>query len=126
MKTVICTVCPRGCYLQVDQVNNYAVTGNSCQRGISYGQSELKHPVRILTSTVRIKGAIIPRLSVKTDRPLEKKLIPDCMKLLNRISVDAPIYIGEVIISNIFNSGINIVATKTLERIDACPSGKIV
>ena len=84
MKTVICTICPRGCHLQVDEANDYAVTGNGCTRGIGYGQSELQHPVRTLTSTVRIEGAAISRLSVKTDRPIGKDLIPDCMECVKQ------------------------------------------
>jgi len=114
MKTVICTICPRGCHLQVDEANDYAVTGNGCTRGIGYGQGELQHPVRTLTSTVRIEGAAISRLSIKTDRPIGKDLIPDCMDLLNAVTVSAPVRIGDVIAKNVLNSGINIVATKTL------------
>ena len=117
MKTVICTICPRGCHLQVDETNNYAVTGNSCPRGIGYGQSELQHRVRTLTSTVRIEGGAISRLSVKTDRPIGKDLIPACMELLNAVTVSAPVRIGDVIAENVLNSGVNIVATKTLGRV---------
>ena len=29
MKELVCIVCPRGCRLQVDEDNGYAVTGNS-------------------------------------------------------------------------------------------------
>ena len=34
MKELICIVCPRGCRLTVDENNDYAVTGNSCKRGL--------------------------------------------------------------------------------------------
>ena len=51
MKQLICITCPKGCHLSVDEDNGYAVTGNSCPRGISYGQNELLHPVRVVTST---------------------------------------------------------------------------
>ena len=29
MKELICIVCPKGCYLRVDEENGYAVTGNN-------------------------------------------------------------------------------------------------
>ena len=53
MKEVICTCCPQGCHLQVDEANDYKVTGNGCPNGIAYGKEELTHPTRIITSTVR-------------------------------------------------------------------------
>ena len=66
MTEVICTMCPNGCHLQVDEENGYAVTGNKCPRGAVYGKSELTNPVRIVTTTVRIEGAAHPSLPVKT------------------------------------------------------------
>ena len=54
MTELICITCPKGCHLSVDEKNDYAVTGNSCPRGVEYGKSELLHPVRVVTSTVRI------------------------------------------------------------------------
>ena len=38
MKEVICTCCPQGCHLQVDEANDYKVTGNGCPNGIAYGK----------------------------------------------------------------------------------------
>ena len=58
MKEVICTCCPKGCHLQVDEANDYKVTGNGCPNGIAYGKEELTHPTRIITSTVRAEGGL--------------------------------------------------------------------
>ena len=58
MKEVICTCCPQGCHLQVDEANDYKVTGNGCPNGIAYGKEELTHPTRIITSTVRAEGCL--------------------------------------------------------------------
>ena len=44
MTEVICTMCPNGCHLQVDEANDYAVTGNKCPRGAIYGKAELTNP----------------------------------------------------------------------------------
>lgn len=70
-KTLICIVCPRGCHLEVDE--NFNVTGNFCKRGIAYAKEELTTPTRTLTSTVIIRGGVIPRLSVKTSAPIPKE-----------------------------------------------------
>lgn len=62
MTSIICITCPKGCRLSVDEENGYKVTGNGCPRGEIYGKNELQHPVRVITSTVRIEGAAVPRL----------------------------------------------------------------
>lgn len=114
MKNIICITCPKGCHLSVDEENNYAVTGNSCPRGAEYGRNELLHPVRVITSTVKVEGAMIPRLPVKTDRPLPKEKMFDCMELINSITVQAPVKVGQILATNIFDTDVNLVAAKTL------------
>ena len=114
MTNLICITCPKGCHLCVDEENGYAVTGNSCPRGAVYGKSELLHPVRTVTSTVRVEGASIPRLPVKTDRPLPKEKMFECMALLDGIEVQAPVHVGDVLAANILGTDVNIVACKTL------------
>lgn len=114
MTNLICITCPKGCHLTVDEENDYAVTGNSCPRGAEYARNELLHPVRMITSTVRVQGAAIPRLPVKTDKPLPKEKMFDCMQLINTLDVQAPVKVGQVLASNILGTDVNIVATKTL------------
>lgn len=114
MKNLICITCPRGCHLTVDEENGFAVTGNSCPRGAEYGKNELQHPVRVVTSTVRIEGAAGARLPVKTDRPLPKEKMFQCMELLNTITAQAPVRVGQVLAANILGTDVNIVATKTM------------
>ena len=75
MKEVICTCCPKGCHLQVDEANDYKVTGNGCPNGIAYGKEELTHPTRIITSTVRIAGGLYPRCPVKTAQAVPKEKV---------------------------------------------------
>lgn len=114
MTNLICITCPKGCHLTVDEENDYAVTGNSCPRGAEYARNELLHPVRMITSTVRVQGAAIPRLPVKTDKPLPKEKMFDCMQLINTLNVKAPVKVGQVLAANILDTDVNIVATKTL------------
>ena len=114
MTNIICIPCPKGCHLSVDEENGYKVTGNSCPRGEIYGRNELQHPVRVITSTVKIEGAAVPRLPVKTDRPLPKEKMFACMHLLDDITAQSPIKVGTVLAENILGTDVNIVATKTL------------
>lgn len=114
MKDLICTICPKGCHLHVDENNNYEVTGNSCLRGKEYGQKELINPTRIIPSTVKIKGGIHKRLPVKTDKPIPKSLIFKAIKLLDNVDVDSPIKAGDIIISNILGTDINFIASRDM------------
>ena len=114
MTNLICITCPKGCHLTVDEENDYKVTGNGCPRGAEYGRNELLHPVRVITSTVRIDGAAVARLPVKTDRPLPKEKMFDCMQMINGLSAKSRVKVGQVLASNILGTDVNIVATKSL------------
>ena len=61
MKEVICICCPKGCHLQVDEQNDYAVTGNGCPNGIAYGKEELTNPTRFWQRRCRAaaSGAVL-------------------------------------------------------------------
>lgn len=111
-KELICISCPRGCHLVVD-TDEKSVTGNACKRGEAYGLSEVFDPVRVITSVVKIKNADIKMLPVKTDKPLKKELNFECIKAINKVTVEAPVRIGDIIIENIFGTGVNIVASKS-------------
>lgn len=112
LKELICTVCPKGCHLKVD--DNFNVTGNSCSRAIDYSYKEITNPTRVLTSTVKIKNAVHCRLPVKTDRDIPKAKIKDIMNIIDSITVNSPIKCGDKIFENVLNMGVNIVATKSM------------
>ena len=109
-RKLTCIVCPLGCELTVTLQDGKvtAVTGNTCPRGKKYAEAECTAPVRTVTSTVRCADG--RPLSVKTDRPIPKENMGECMKLINAATADLPICIGDVIIENVFGS--NVVATQ--------------
>lgn len=117
MKTteLTCIVCPIGCALRVEQNEKgevVSVSGNTCPRGASYGKDEVLHPVRTLTSTVRVQNAerLLP---VKTDRPIPKEKLFAAMEKVNALSVRAPIRIGDVLLDDLF--GAKLVAAADLK-----------
>lgn len=114
MKDLVCIVCPMGCRLKVDIENDYAVTGNQCKRGVTYAKKELTSPTRTITSTVVIEGAIHNRMPVKTDQEIDKKLILDVMKELDKVRIKSPTKVGDIIIENILGTGVNIVASRSM------------
>jgi CxxC motif-containing protein len=114
MKELICITCPRGCHLQVD--DNLNVTGNMCPRGAMYAKAELTHPVRMVTSTVKVSSKEECRVPVKTKDPIPKELIFKVMEEIDKVEIKAPVKIGDVVIANILGTGVDIVATKNIDR----------
>lgn len=70
----------------------------------------------ILTTTVRVKSEVSEFLPVKSDKPIEKDKIAKAMKRIARVSVKAPVEMGDIIIKNFTEKGINLISTKTLEK----------
>ena len=93
MANIICIVCPKGCRLTVDE-NTLAVTGNGCPRGAEYGKNELTHPVRVVTSTVRVEGADICRCPVKTAGSVPTEKMFAVMDALDGVCLHAPVHCG--------------------------------
>ena len=115
MKDLICIMCPKGCHLKVDEEHGYTVTGNRCPRGAEYGHNELKHPTRVITSTVRLRSKSACRLPVKTDGQIPKYMMEEAMRLLDKVEVTATVHVGDVVEDNIIRTGVHFVATKTVE-----------
>ena len=114
-KEFVCIVCPNSCRLTVsDDSGEVVVTGNSCKRGKEHGTNEFIRPMRMLTSTVAITGGLLPRLSVVSTDVVPKDLVEACLQDIYRVKVKAPIRCGDIIISNIENTGVDIVASKTM------------
>lgn len=113
-RTLTCIGCPMGCKVTVELNNGEItnVTGNTCKRGDDYARKEVSHPMRIVTSTVRVIGGDLPVVSVKTERDIPKEKMRDIMNSLADIRVPAPVHIGDVILENVALTGVNIVATK--------------
>ena len=114
MKKFICIECPKGCHLTIDDDLN--VTGNTCVRGKIYAVNEVTCPKRIVTSTVVIESKIVSRLPVMTENEIPKEKMFDVVKQLNSVRVKAPIKCRDIIIENVCDTGVNIIATRTIEE----------
>lgn len=114
MRELICIECPRGCNLIVDEQNDYKVTGNKCNRGAIYGKNEVTNPQRMISSTVKINGAIYSRLPVVTSDYVPKEFLFKIMFELNEVSVNSPVKMGDVIIKNVCGLNVDIIATKNM------------
>ena len=116
-KEITCTVCPMGCAITVEgtETEVTSISGYTCKRGEDYGRGEFLHPVRILTSTVKVAGTnrLVP---VRSDKPIPKELLMDCMEAIRKATVAAPVARYDVILSDVCGTGANIVATGELKN----------
>lgn len=117
-KSLICIGCPMGCMLSVTFENGEVteVTGNTCKRGDVYARKEVTNPTRIVTSTVKVSGGTLAMVSVKTKTDIPKGKIFDCVRALKTVCVKAPVHIGDVILENVADTGVDIIATKNVEK----------
>lgn len=121
-KNFICINCPMGCPLHVtysekDGVIDEAsvvVEGFTCGRGKKYGVEELIRPSRMVTSSVKVLGGTEEVVSVKTRSAIPKELIFASLDELKKVEVKAPVKIGDVIIPNLLNTGIDVIATRNI------------
>jgi len=116
-KQVICIICPKGCKVTVSEQDGvYTTSGNACLRGNVYGIQEATEPKRILTTTVKITGASIPRCPVVSNLPILKDDLFKVISLLESVEISAPVYMNQVICANVLGSGIDMIAAKTMEK----------
>ena len=113
MANIICIVCPKGCRLTVDE-KTLAVTGNGCPRGAEYGKNELTHPVRVVTSTVRVEGAAIARCPVKTAGSVPKEKKAGGMRALDGVRLTAPVKRGDIAVADVCGTGVDVMVTRDL------------
>lgn len=112
-KEFICIVCPKGCRIKVDNEGN--ISGYTCLRGLNYVKEELTCPKRMLTSTVKVSNRKDTYVSVKTSSSIPKDLLLKVMEELKKASVVAPIKMHQVLLKNIFDTNVDIIATKEIK-----------
>ncbi|MBQ3214114.1 MAG: DUF1667 domain-containing protein [Clostridia bacterium] len=104
-----CIMCPVGCTLNVTkQGENIIVKGNGCPRGEIYGKNEITLPKRMITTIKKYKGATI---SLKTSEAIDKTLINNVLKEIDKVEEPKKINIGDILIKNIFNTNVDIIVT---------------
>ena len=112
-KRITCIICPIGCEITVcgEESRIDSIAGNTCKRGEAYARDEFIHPARILTSTVKVTGADVPLVAVRSSKPIPKELLLDCMEQIRKLEVKAPVKRYDPLIPNILGTGADIVAT---------------
>lgn len=119
-----CTTCPSECLLTVEVERDAdghvaavrSVTGNSCPRGDKFAHQELTCPMRVLTTTVAVSGGDEALLPVRTAEAIPLELHAQVMNLIRGLVVEAPIHMGNVILPNILDTNINLIASMDIDQ----------
>ena len=118
-----CTTCPSECLLTVEVERDAdgtvaevrSVTGNRCPRGNKYAHQELTCPMRVLTTTVAVSGGDEALLPVRTSEAIPLTLHAQAMDLIRGLIVKAPIRMGDVVLPDLFNTNINLIASMDID-----------
>lgn len=118
IRNLTCISCPMGCPITVEMEGEeiISVTGNTCKRGEVYARKEVTNPTRIVTSTVKVRGGAADMVSVKTKEDIPKGKIFECVRALKGVEIEAPVHIGDVVVQNAAGTGVDIVATKNVQK----------
>lgn len=119
-----CTTCPSECLLAVEVERDAdghvaevrRVTGNSCPRGDKFAHQELTCPMRVLTTTVAVSGGDEVLLPVRTAEAIPLELHAQAMALIRGLVVNAPIHMGDIILPNLLDTNINLVASMDIDQ----------
>ena len=119
-----CTTCPSesppdrkgGARRQWRRVEVRSVTGNNCPRGDKFAHQELTCPMRVLTTTVAVSGGDEALLPVRTADAIPLALHAQAMNLIRGLVVNAPIRMGDVVLENLLNTNIDLIASMDIDR----------
>lgn len=119
-----CTTCPSECLLTVEVKRDAdgavaevrSVTGNNCPRGDKFAHQELTCPMCVLTTTVAVSGGDEALLPVRTSEAIPLTLHAQAMDLIRGLIVNAPIRMGDVVLPDLLNTNINLIASMDIDR----------
>lgn len=112
----ICVTCPVGCTIDatVEGKELLEVHGQACKRGVAFVREELTAPRRTLTTTVRVRGGVLPLVPVRSAAALPKGLIADIVRDLRGIILDAPVAEHQVVLRDARGTGIDIITSRAM------------
>ena len=116
-KDLTCIGCPMGCLVTVEIEDGILgnISGHTCPRGKEYAEKELTHPERTVTSTIPVDSGVVHQVPVKTMHDIPKNKIFDCMEQIHKTRLHAPVRAGETVIENIAGTGVDLIATRTVD-----------
>ena len=115
----VCINCPLSCALELTEEEGEVleVSGNECKIGVKYAEEEFRDPRRVVTTTVTAKDGVLPLLPVRTAEAIPKRLVVEAVGALAGLVVEAPVTDGQVIYPDIVGTGVDVIASRDLARV---------
>ena len=114
---IVCIGCPLACCIKVtvDEAGEIVeLSGYQRKVGKKYSEQEYRSPERVLTSTVRTECSFMPLLPVRSNRPVPRDMLKDCVLALASVRVRPGLSLYSVIVPNILGTGADVVSTRDL------------
>ncbi|MDR2174509.1 MAG: DUF1667 domain-containing protein [Synergistaceae bacterium] len=120
----VCVVCPNGCFIEAEyedgkspggEAKLLSLTGNRCQRGEAWVSQELSAPMRTIATSVPVRGGDFLLASVRTKTPIPLAKVRDVMGEIRKLSLDAPLHIGQTILRNPSGTETEIIVTREVQ-----------
>ena len=113
-----CILCPNSCEITVDYEGKTvrSTQGNKCDKGREYVTQELTDPKRTVTSSVEVIGGERPLASVRLTAPISRDLIFPLMEQLQKLTLEAPVEPGQVILSKVFGTDADLITTSWVKK----------
>lgn len=113
-----CIICPNGCEITAEVENGtvISVEGALCPKGKDYVNQELTNPQRNIATSVLVRGGALPLASVRLTNPIPKSEIFHAMEEIKKITLDAPVKAGMVVIPGVLGYDSDVIITKNVER----------
>jgi len=93
-----------------------SVKDNACPRGEQYAFKEVSCPTRTLTTTVAVLNGASPLVPVKTKGEIPRHLLFSAMEILRRVTVNAPVACGQIIVKDILGTAVSVAACADVEK----------
>ena len=100
-----------------------SVSGNGCHLGPLWARQEVEDPLRTLTTSVRVLRGAEELVSVRTAVPIPRRLVADALAVAKELRIEAPVALGRVVAENLAGTGVNLIATRSVEFSPGKPPG---
>lgn len=118
----LCVVCPNGCLIDAEFTESnppklISFEGNKCARGEDWIRQEIENPLRTFSSNVIVKHGNFITGSVRINKPVPLAKVKAVMEEIRKLTPEAPLHIGDVLLKNPAGTDTEIIATRNVERI---------
>ena len=109
-----CVLCPIGCELEIERAagDGLEVRGNTCDKGLDFAAEEVLRPMRNLATSVPLMGTTSRMVSVRLSAPVPRDMIFPILAEIAKLRPEPPVRRGQVLINNVLETGVDVIATR--------------